>query len=729
MSMETITRGLELQQLVQEINASNLANPSMDANGYLINSLQRVNSVEGPSIFTGGVNGSLAIGTGPLVSQITRLRNSFLDTQIQQESSVVGRDEILNGLLTQINTIVNASSATTLDSALQNFTAAWAALGANANPGTDLTDRAAVVNDGVAFANLARSQYNQLETLQTNMNGQIGQTVDQINQLLQQLSSINKQLLNSQGTNVNSLLDARDYDLDLLSRLINVQVSFGTAGTAQVNISGSSVSLVDSAGAAILQTNVLNQHNPGLADISYQSSEGSVIVPDISAWITGGNLGGELYGRDVVLENYKDQVDQVATSVLNVTNAFQEAGYAADGATTGTAFFSGTGAGDIDVNASLTADATHALVAAAINPNDPTDGTIAQYLGGLSGLLANNFAESQPSVAGAYVDPSQALSTQVFATPPVNGSFTVNGVLVTYTTANSIDDILAMIHAADPNVDAVYNATTEQFLLFSNNPINLENVTGNFVGGLSNWSNINNVLASTIRMNNGFSPTDSKIDYNDFLNPAADTLNSLVPGTNFNTGPNEQAFRVTPGTGGTFTIYPPANGVQVTWTNQMSLAQIAAAIAAATGNTITASFDSNTQTLTLFDQTPQPIQIIDNTGNFTVFTGLNGNTPIGSLSSGLLTQASSDASTQQLNLDQAQAALTQLNNAQANIAGVSTDGTGAGVPIATLEQQAMQSLISYNAMLQVLQVLDQMYSDLVNMVGGTSTSNFFQQRS
>ena len=96
MSIDTITRGLELQQLEQSIIASDLANPSTDANGYLINSLQRVNVGQSASVPFGTPNGIVAIGTGPLVESITRLRNSFLDTQIQNESSIVGQSEVLS---------------------------------------------------------------------------------------------------------------------------------------------------------------------------------------------------------------------------------------------------------------------------------------------------------------------------------------------------------------------------------------------------------------------------------------------------------------------------------------------------------------------------------------------------------------------------------------------------------------------------------------------------------
>ncbi|HEY5039133.1 MAG TPA: flagellin hook IN motif-containing protein, partial [bacterium] len=609
----------------------------------------------------------------------------------------------------------------TLNAALTNFAAAWATLAATPS---SVALRSTVVNDGVAFANLARNQFTQLVTLQTGMNDQINQTVTNINQLLQQLSSLNKQLLGSQGANVNDLLDARDYALDKLSRLINIQSNFGTAGTVNVFLGSSSLSLVDSAGAAILQTNDLNPHNPGLVNINIQDSEGSVIPQDATSLITGGNLAGELQARDVILENYKTQLDQVATSVMNVTNIFHQAGYAADGNTTNTAFFTGTTAQDINVNEALVSDPTRALLAASsrqgfvlttestspinslptvpINPAysilsqlgnfaiPPTGGSftvngvtinyttgstingivgqingsvpgvtasfnvatqefnfssvnpvtigeiggdnfvlwasigtvstqngqIAQFLGNLPNLLANNYMESQPSISGAPINPNLAISTQapLLATAPsAAGIFNLNMTTVSWTNADSIYTILDKINAADPNVQAVYNYTQKAFYLLSNNPVNVSDISGNFTA----WANTQDVLVSSVRMNNGFTLAP-KI-------PQIITAPQLLNSAN-----NTMAFRVTPGTSGTFVL----NGVTINWTNTQTFNSIRAAIGGIPG--MGASFSNAAQTFTLFNKTP--IQIIDTSGNFTVFTGLNGNTPIGNLASGILTQ-------------------------------------------------------------------------------------------
>jgi flagellar hook-associated protein FlgK len=728
LSTENVSRGLLLQQLFQNVTASNLSKNYLDDEGYLISSRQRVETVEGFPLLFGGHAGVLAAGMGPLVQQITRYRNMFLDMQIQQQSIIVGKAEVMMNALNRVNAIVNGSTGT-LNVALTDFAAAWTALAADP---LDAAMRSTVVKDGVAFATLAHNQYQQLQNYQVGLSTNIQQNVTDINNLLQQLSSFNKELRSSQGAQLNDLMDARDYALDRLSRLLNIQVSIGSNETVSVFLENSSLSLVDFAGASVLQADVMNPHNPGLTNVRLQSSEGT-LYSDISQQITGGRLGGLLQARDVTVQGYKTQVDQIATSVMNITNMLHRSGYANDGTTTNTSFFSGTGAVDIQVNASIVADTTHMLLAASSRvgiANVATNGQIAQFIGNLPNLLANNFMESKPTISAGVIDPNVAIGAQAFTTAPTAGNFSVNGNVRNFTLADTIYTIIDAINGADPNVEAVYNATSKSIYIFSNDPINVVNIGSN----ITDFAQLNNVLVSTFRMNNGFAPTDTVIDFNDPPKPLADNLNSTLPGTLLYQGPNVQAYKVTPSSQGTFTI----NGVTRNWTNTQSLAQILNSMSGVyPGTFITAFFDQNPlnstyQTLTIFSaNAPRPIQMMDTVGNFMVFTGLNGNTQIGELSSGILSEISGEVSAQQLTLDQAGASLTQLNKAQADLAAIDTSesGGGWGEPIALEQQKAVNALIAYNALLQVMQIIDQMYADLVDIVGGTSGSSIFGQKS
>ncbi len=382
-------------------------------------------------------------------------------------------------------------------------------------------------------------------------------------------------------------------------------------------------------------------------------------------------------------------------------------------------------------------------------------GTNAEYLSNLPNLLTNNYVESD-NLIGTGINPALPIDAPVppqgvFAAPvSAAGSFTVDGVTINWANTQSIDDIIAEINQLVPNVYAVYNSSTSQFFMYSTNPISIVNQTGNF----TTWANIANAMTSTIQMNNYDSPEMPLIDAAEppaFFGgiPAAAPMNSTIPGSQPDTGPNSIAFKVVPSPTGVFTI----NGDTFVWNNTMSLSQIGAminnppatyTIDGVTYNNpfpnwngeseIAFNFNPATQTITLTSvqngvNPPQPIQISDVSGNFTEFTGLNeNNTTVGNLASGILNQVSSNAAGAQLLQSQASNTLTQLNNAQANIAGVATTSGQPGVPIATIEQQATQEMIAYNALLEVLQVMDEMYSDLVGIISSSAPSGAFQNQ-
>src|ERR1019366_102936 len=124
-------------------------------------------------------------------------------------------------------------------------------------------------------------------------------------------------------------------------------------------------------------------------------------------------------------------------------------------------------------------------------------GQVAKYLGNLPNLLANNFVESGDQMAApGSINPATPVGGQARAAGPTSGQFTVNGVPINWATTDSIDAILNRINTLVPNVDAVFNQSTSQFFMYSNIPIKIVNVSGNF----TTWGNIANALTSTIRM-------------------------------------------------------------------------------------------------------------------------------------------------------------------------------------------------------------------------------------
>ncbi len=801
--INTTLNGLLTQQAEQNVLADNIAKTGsyVDANGYVMTTEQQLNVTQGAPYILNSSNGNLAIGTGPLLQSITRMRDSFLDKQIQQQSQIVGKEQVLSNTLSQIQNILNGSATTTLGYAITQMGSAFSSLAAasgtlntdvaaGAPAATITADQAnvaaaqqAAVNAGVAFAAMANGQYSQLKNLQTDMNDQIQQDVTSVNSLLQQINQVNQALLNSPGSNQNDLLDARDYDITLLSRLMNVSASYSANGTANVYLGG--LALVNSAGAAILSTNVENGHNPGLTDITVQSPQGTFTFSDASSTITSGKLGGDLQARDTVIESYLEQVDQISFSVSQLANLIYSSGYdptnsatAASG--TGINFFVGgavqspntsniaqttnpantaivnnpavnqpqlgASAADISVNAALIQNSGHLAYSSAYGAF--VNNEIAQAMSQLPNLLTNSFVASNKKI-GTNVDPGVTLSTDGATVAMIGtGSISINSnAPVNYDPAvDTIYSVLAGINANNNNVTALYNYNAQQVLIFSTAPINLND--SNNTDGFTIGTQLTEILTSSIRMNNGFAPTDPQIDAATPMDSVPAKLGIPVPVPIPYTAGNQAAFRVTPSTTGTFAIngipiytqYPPpptpnnspysftniSQALSPTSANTLSgiINEIDAAGAAYFPLPLAASFNKQTQQFSLAygagSNVLTPIQVTDISGNFSVFTGLNATVSASTLASNLTSQVTAGAQNANTLFTQSNDSLTQLNNEQANIGTLSAaSGSGtptAGTPVSLVEEQAMQALVAYNASLEMLQIQNQMFADLLNVV-------------
>ena len=271
----------------------------------------------------------------------------------------------------------------------------------------------------------------------------------------------------------------------------------------------------------------------------------------------------------------------------------------------------------------------------------------------------------------------------------------VNSVNVTYTSTDTLYDVVDKINAADPNVQCFFNYTEQRLYILANNTTTITDVTF----GASGFTMLQNFLTSTIRMNNGFSPEDLKID-------PAQALNSAT---------NEQAFKVTPGTVFSFQV----NGVTYNFTNLQSLNAVMAAL---NSPVLGAQFNTQTQEVQLNSRTP--IQIIDLNGNFTQFTGLNGSQRIGQMTAALDDKVDSEHASVYQKYTQSANALEQLNNAQAVNSALAFTSDEVGMPFEVEQANAVKALIAFNAALQVMHLMDKMLSDLVGILGGASSSTF-----
>lgn len=202
-------RGMSVQQKSIDVTSHNIANANTV--GY---SRQRATIVTTtPYTVQGGVG---QIGTGAEISKIERIRDTFLDYQVRNETTILGKYQIRDNFLYEVENILNEPSDTGLSSLIGSFFDAFQELSKQPNSSNS---RTVVAQKTLALTNALNSTYGQLEALQTNAQDQMRHTVTNINSLLDQLDRLNQEIISVTvaGNTPNDLMDKRDLLIDELS--------------------------------------------------------------------------------------------------------------------------------------------------------------------------------------------------------------------------------------------------------------------------------------------------------------------------------------------------------------------------------------------------------------------------------------------------------------------------------------------------------------------------------
>ncbi|MGB6680472.1 MAG: flagellar hook-associated protein FlgK [Candidatus Bathyarchaeia archaeon] len=264
MGLETSKRGLFTQQSALYTTGHNISNANTA--GY---SRQRVNM--NPTLgFPGmGLNAPKTaghIGTGVEVESVQRIRDVFIDRQFRQESNKLGYWESRSQAITQMEDIMTEPSDHGLNVSLDNF---WKSLNDLSTNPENTGARKVVVQRGVAVAESFNYMHKQLSDIQGNLKNEIIVSTDRVNSILNQLASLNDQVLTIEpnGYMPNDLYDARDNLIDELSTYFPLEISYDKTGgnslaiaegSVKVSIktnTGSNIEVVNSKYAAQLTAN------------------------------------------------------------------------------------------------------------------------------------------------------------------------------------------------------------------------------------------------------------------------------------------------------------------------------------------------------------------------------------------------------------------------------------------------------------------------------------------
>lgn len=286
-------------------------------------------------------------GSGILMERIQRFTSDYLDARYRSAGSEASDWSTRQDMLLRLEAVMAETSEAGLIPSLDQFWSAWQRLAADP---TNLSLRTNLLSDANSLVTAIRSRRTEMTQMRVDSNQLLKNQVDEINNLASQIARINGEISHVQAVNEqpNDMLDQRDRLLDRLSEIAGAVSFVQPNGEVVVNINGH----VLVAGRGTVQLNA--EVDPMSPDRLYQVTwaDGQKMSP------AAGEMKGLLTARDQTIVSQINGLDQFAAALIAQVNTLHSDANGRDlNGNVGGAFFSGSNAGDIAVNASLTEEA------------------------------------------------------------------------------------------------------------------------------------------------------------------------------------------------------------------------------------------------------------------------------------------------------------------------------------------------------------------------------------
>lgn len=306
--------GLNAAYTALDAIGNNIANAATE--GY---HRQRVQFVPAPSVQSAGVT----VGGGVEVAGVMRMIDNLLESEVVRQQSSYGQISQELSMLTSVETSLGEfSNSGGLNETIDAFFEALEGLAAH--PQENIYR-----NETVSAAEVLASEFRRLGNFLTDLEDQLvlqsHNTVESINQLVQQIAELNSQIQNSEisGGQANNLRDHRDQLIKDLAELASVEVLSRDYGVVDVSISGLPVVT----GSIPLELAV-SLGDGAVLEVYPAGSEGA------SLQVTGGRMGGLLVLKNESLAELQEELDTLARGISSQINQYHVQGVGMDGAFT-----------------------------------------------------------------------------------------------------------------------------------------------------------------------------------------------------------------------------------------------------------------------------------------------------------------------------------------------------------------------------------------------------------
>jgi flagellar hook-associated protein 1 FlgK len=265
------------------------------------------------------------VGSGVNATSIERVYDQFLGLQYRTTTSGLGRQEVFATLAGRVSALF-ADADAGFGAALQRF--ANAVQDVAAAP-TSIPARQVLLAEANSLAGELRAQDERLERLAAEVNGRVATAVSDINGIAASIAELNERIVGAQartGQPPNDLLDERDRLVDQLSGRIAVTTVAQDDGALNVFI-GTGQPLVLGPQSMPLTARP-DGYDPASVRVGVATAAGFV---DVTASLTGGELGGLLDVQRQVVDPARRTLGQLAVGLADAVNSQQRAGMTLSG--------------------------------------------------------------------------------------------------------------------------------------------------------------------------------------------------------------------------------------------------------------------------------------------------------------------------------------------------------------------------------------------------------------
>ena len=306
-----MVRGIMANQMSLDTTGHNITNAGTE--GY---SRQTVTLVTTRGEERAGMHGGLIVGTGVDASAVTRARDIYADIQYWNENPTQKYYEAVAKNYDKLETVFDDSQNLGIERKINDFYQTWVDLSTTAS---NASARTHVIEQGKNLSDILQSKTAELQDQIRSLYDDIRDEVGQIDDILNNIVAINKQITTSEvtGAMANDLRDDRDLLVDKLSDYMNVSVTENEFGAYQINSGG--VTLVN--GAARAHLIIGDGISSSAYGIDYGVTDFSVVIQesDIAFMPQNGILKARF---DAIAENkaYIDKMADIANFMLSVFN-------------------------------------------------------------------------------------------------------------------------------------------------------------------------------------------------------------------------------------------------------------------------------------------------------------------------------------------------------------------------------------------------------------------------